>query len=303
MATGVQQPEHIACTSCGRKFRYKIELAGRTVKCPCGSAILVPKPAPVAAAAGEEADPFANVDWGEYDLAEPAQAPPKAATPVRAPAAPAASPAVGLAAAPGAADEPMPGPAVAVPPAVQANLPPMRKGLKAEERKTNEELVPPSTLRDFVLPSILIVVGIVLRFYEVMSDQATKNPVPFDIALGTVATKIALSVGLMLGGMFLAIQILDVSFIGALPRTAYKLIGIAIGPGALYGILSHTGGDEYGSIIATFASVAVYALLFWIIMRLDGKDTAVCVTMTWILVTAANYIGYKVEGMMKDSWV
>src|SRR5215213_6848377 len=45
MATDVQNQEHppISCTSCGRKFRYRPELGGRTVKCPCGSAILIPK--------------------------------------------------------------------------------------------------------------------------------------------------------------------------------------------------------------------------------------------------------------------
>ena len=38
-------------------------------------------------------------------------------------------------------------------------------------------------------------------------------------------------------------------------------------------------------------------------MRLDLKDTAICVIITWILVTAANYIAYKIEGASKDSWV
>lgn len=295
MATGVQ-PEHISCTSCQRKFRYKVELAGRTVKCPCGSAILVPRPPePGPAVIGD-----GDAPQDEYDFAPvPEPKRPAVKRPVPAP--------IGLDAPDGAADEPdpdfAPAATVSVPAAVRADLPPQRKGLTPEKRLTNEELVPPSTLRDFILPTILIAIGIPLRFYEVMSPAATLAPIPFGEAIGVVATKLALSVGLMLGGMFLAIQIMDIAFIGALPRTAYKLIGIAVGPGALYGILCFAGGEEYGSIIATFGSVAVYAVLFWIIMRLDLKDTAMCVTMTWILVTAANYIGYKVQGLMNDSWV
>ena len=51
------------------------------------------------------------------------------------------------------------------------------------------------------------------------------------------------------------------------------------------------------------AAVALYGLLYWLLMRLDLKDTAICVIITWILVTAANYIAYKIEGASKDSWV
>lgn len=38
-------------------------------------------------------------------------------------------------------------------------------------------------------------------------------------------------------------------------------------------------------------------------MRLDLKDTGICVLVTWILITAANYFAYKVEGLLSDSWV
>jgi hypothetical protein len=285
MESGVQQQSHppISCTSCGRKFRYRPELGGRTVKCPCGSAILIPKPEKL----------FADGDApdDEYDVAPD----PKELTPKN----------LGLAAASIAlaADVPAPVPGVADVDALRAKLPPQRKGLTKEERKTNEELAPPSAIRDFVLPSILIAVGIALRFYEAMSPAATKTPVPLGPAIGVVATNLLLSVGLMLGGMFLAISIMEICFVGPLPRVAFKLISIGIAPGALYGICSFAGGEMYGAMIGTFLSIAVYGLLFWFLMRLDLKDTSMCVIMTWILVTAANYIAYKAEGMMKDSWV
>jgi hypothetical protein len=278
METGVQQQEqpHITCTTCGKKFRYKPEMAGRSVKCVCGAAIIIPRPH---SAAGD--------DDSAYDVVE-APAP-------RRPAAAAAAPvAVGLAAGPGAADAPLP---------LGHNLPPQRRGLTQEVRKTNEELVPPSTLRDWIIPSILIPIGIGLRFFEVMSLSATKAPMEFGPALAAVALKVILSVGLMLGGMFLAVSILEVNFIGPRARIAYRLIAIAIAPGALYGICSYAGGEMYGAMIGTFLSIAVYGLLFWLLMRLDLKDTTMCVVITWILVTAANYAAYRAEGMMRDSWV
>ena len=47
------------------------------------------------------------------------------------------------------------------------------------------------------------------------------------------------------------------------------------------------------------ASIAGYSLLFWGLMRLDLKDTSICVMLTWILVSMANYMAYRAEGMMK----
>ena len=142
-----------------------------------------------------------------------------------------------------------------------------------------------------------------LRMFEAMSPAATKTPADFGPAMGAVAMKLVLSVGLLLGGMFLVVQLLEVCFIGPLHRTAYKLVAIAVAPGALYGILSHVGGDVYGSMIGTFASLAAYGLLFWLLMRLDLKDTGFCVIVTWILITAANYAAYRAEGLIRDSWV
>src|SRR5687767_9340798 len=80
-----QQQPHVACTSCGRKFRYPLEFAGRTARCACGSAILIPMPHDPG-----EAD--------EYDLAPEPTPKPAAA------AAAHAGPAVGLSAGPGSAD-------------------------------------------------------------------------------------------------------------------------------------------------------------------------------------------------------
>jgi DNA-directed RNA polymerase subunit RPC12/RpoP len=301
MDSGVkQQPQEsqqdqpqVHCATCGKRFRYKPELAGRTVKCPCGAAILVPRPRPTVVEDGDEPDK-------EYDFADP-----EPVRPAKTAAALIAAPApVGLAAPAGAADAPLDG-ALAAPvpsgPVLRVDLPPQRKGLTPEERKTNEDFAPPSTIRDFVIPSILIGAGVVLRFLEVMAPWATQNPVTFGPGLAAVLTNLALSVGLMLGGAFLMVSVMEICFLGSLPRTVYKLIAIGVGPGALYGILSFMVGEPYGGMAGTFASVAVFVLLFWLLMRLDLKDASMCVILTWILITAANYAAYKAQGLIQDA--
>ena len=290
---GQQQLGQITCTACGKRFRYKPDLAGRTVTCPCGARIMVPR---------VQMPVYAPDDAPErpYDMNGPA---------------PASKPLVGLAAHAGAADEPFddddddevdlakPAAPAPVKTVRLSNLPPQRRGLKQEERKPDEEIFKPSTLRDWVVPSILIGIGIVLRFFEVMAPWAAQDTLPAGEAIAAVAVKLALSVFLMLSGMMLAVNVMEICFLGPLSRTAYKLMAIGIAPGALYGILSFAGGEPYGAMIGTFVSVAVYAVLFWSLMRLDLKDTSMCVILTWILVTAANYIAYRAQGLMTDSWV
>jgi DNA-directed RNA polymerase subunit RPC12/RpoP len=298
---GQQQLGQLTCTTCGKRFRYKPDLAGRTVKCPCGARIMVPRVQMPVFTPDDAPD-------REYDMtgsAAPASKPKRVTTAI----AP-----VGLSARAGAADEPFDDDDedldLAKPPAPTpvktvrlSNLPPQPRGLKQEERKPDEELFKPSTIRDWVVPSMLIGVGIALRFIEVMAPWAVQDPMPVGEAIAAVATKLALSVFLMLSGMMLAVNVMEICFLGPLSRTAYKLIAVGIAPGAISSILSFAGGEPYGAMVGTFVSVAVYAVLFWSVMRLDLKDTSMCVILTWILVTAANYIAYKAQGLMQDSWV
>jgi DNA-directed RNA polymerase subunit RPC12/RpoP len=296
MNSPVQQPHQeqlgqLTCTQCGKRFRYRPDLAGRTVTCPCGARIVVPR----VQFAGEQAPD--------------AEAAAKRTAPV--------VPAVGLSARRGAADVPFDdddddddvdfAPKPAAPALAKtirlANLPPKPRGLQQEERNKDEEVFKPSTLRDWIVPSILIAIGIALPFAEVMARWAVQDPLPAGEAVATVAFKVLLSIGLMVGGMFLAVHMMEICFLGPLTRTAYKLVAIGIVPGALYGILSYMCGDTYGAMIGTFASVIVYGVLFWSLLRLDLKEASMCVILTWILVTAANYISYKAQGLMQDSWV
>ena len=285
MQTGTQPA--VVCDSCGKQFRWRPELAGRKAKCRCGAVIHV--------AAADDADD------GEYDFAPGPHAPP---TPTRQPAAnPAAltPPAAPPVASPVASPVPTADELLARIGRLPAEGRPRRL---CDEARAGDDAEPfrPSILRDWVAPSLLIAVGTALCFVQTL--YASPHPSPSVLAaIPVVATQVGLAVGLMLGGMFLAVAIAEVCFLGPVGRTAYRLAGIAVGPAAVYGLLSHALGDVAGSAAGAFSSIALYALLFKLLMKLDLRDTAICVLMTWILVAGANYLAFQVEGMIRDTWI
>jgi hypothetical protein len=267
----------ILCPSCGKQFRWKPELAGRRARCKCGGVIAIPaEPAPKVEA--EEAD---------YDFA-PAE-----------PQAPARN-------VPASADRPGLSPAAAAEVLQRlgratAEVPRGSERL-LDDTPSVEETFRLSVLRDVVLPSLLIVAGVALAFVEAM--KAGPNPAPtVAAAMPVVAIKLALGVALVLGGMFLSVVVAEVCFIGPVGLTALKLTGIAVGVASVYGLLCYALGDTAGAAAGTFASVALYGVLYALLMRLDLKDTSICVIITWIVVTGANYIAYKVQGWRTESWV
>src|SRR5689334_20778619 len=73
----------IVCGACGKRFRWKAELEGRHLTCPCGSEMVVPRRAMVAEAydvfeaAAEDAPPLPRA--GQGGVASPARGGPDAA--------------------------------------------------------------------------------------------------------------------------------------------------------------------------------------------------------------------------------
>ena len=66
-----------------------------------------------------------------------------------------------------------------------------------------------------------------------------------------------------------------------------------------YTQISTTAISEYQ--LGVFAGVLAYGLLYYFLLRLDLKDTSVCVLVTWILITAINYAAYRVQGAKTGS--
>ena len=269
---GTAEQAAITCNSCGKKYAWKAELRGKTVRCKCGQMILIPAPA-------------AEEDL--YDLAPE-------------PKAPAQAPAVGLAAAKLHED---PQEILKRLGRVPGRISKVHEEATKEARHEEEALLRGSPLRDILAPVVLIALGMVLSYVDVMGQPEGKAPTTALAATPVVALRLALSVGLMLAGVFMATSAADVCLVGSFQKSILKLIGVAVGPAALYGICTHAFGEQAGPAVGAFASLAAYWVLFFFLMRCDAKDSSILVLITWILVAAANYVAYKAEGAARGSWI
>ena len=260
----------VACGVCGKKLAFDAAKTERNVRCPaCGNVTLI-RP-PQTQTVEEPSD--------EYDLAdEPAPpTPPVGGSPVT-------------------AKEVLEHLGHAH--VTRKRIEPDAKEVAAQ--RMMESLAEPDPVRELVIPAVLICVGLVLSYCELM--VFTKRPIgsPAE-AMMTVLGKAVLSMGLSVGGIFLATTVFDVCIVGSFQRAILRICAIGIAPSALYGILCYMAGDLNGSLVGVFASVLAYGLLYYFLLRLDLKDTSVCVLVTWILITAINYAAYRVQGAKTGS--
>ena len=263
----------ITCGKCGKKLSVNPEKGDRNVKCPgCGQAIMVR--IPTVKAPGVESD--------EYDLADEPAPPP---TP---------KPKVG--GSPVSAEDVLAHLGHAH--VKRSRVEPDAQELAAQRKL--ESLAKPDPIREFVIPAVLILIGLVLSYCELM--VFTKRPLgsPAEAMVAVVA-KAVLSMALSVGGIFLATTVFDVCISGSFERAILRIAAIGIAPSALYGILCYMAGDLNGSLVGVSASVLAYGLLYFFLLRLDLKDTSVCVLVTWILITAINYAAYRVQGARQGS--
>jgi len=273
----VADQETVACGACGKRFSVPSAATDRQIRCSCGQITRLPARRPVptpGAAAGQSPDDL-------YDLAdEPAEPMPRHADgPV--------SPEEVLARLGHAHIQ-------------KKHVEPDAQALAAQ--REIDQMLAPAPLREVVIPIVLIAIGLVLSDYEVM--RATNRP-PASMIEGVVIVlmRAALSMGLVVGGVFLATAVFEVCIMGSFKRSILRICAIAIAPAALYGICSYGIGDVAGSATGTLVSVLAYALLFYLLMKLDAKDTSICVLVTWILVTFANYMAFKLQGARSGSWL
>lgn len=258
----VQNSAAVICGACGKKYAWKPELAGRKVRCGCGTTILVPLPR-----TDEARD--------EYELADDPQEP----------------------AAPRAADVVL----------NRLGRIPERKpdGPDPEKLASDEQMrriLEPNLMRDVAIPMMLLGAGLALSFYEVM-HAPQHAPDTMAAAAPLVAIRAVAGMALCVGGIFLATACFDVCLLGSFRSCLLRLCAIAVAPSAIYGVMCYAIGDVAGSTAGTFTAVALYAVLFYYLLKLDLKDTAICVIVAWILVTAVNYLMYKIQGARQDSWI
>lgn len=253
----------VSCPGCGK--RLDAPLAGQTVTCVCGRIVHVPAAAPV------------------DDLLDLAPDPaPAAATPAtktnRASVNEAIRTRMGII--PGKTGE-------------------TRERERLEEsRRLEEERTKPNAIRDTYIPIALIAAGVCLSFYEVMLNYKIGS---IGSALPFVLGKQSLSILLVTGGMFFAQTLMDVTFAHGYMQNLLRILAIAVGPCSIYGACSGLGGDLAGPAMGTFLSLIIYSILYWKLLQLDMKDTAICVLTTWIMVAGANYAIFRAQSFMMGS--
>jgi hypothetical protein len=281
-----------ACPSCGTEKVWKPELAGKHGKCKCGAVIEVPRekpgqPKPQAAPVSFE-EAFEAAAAGGYDVADkPA--------PVAEPVVPKVI--VEREEADGSVST------VGTRTVVRSEraMIPRRKGLKREEKP--EGPPPTNVVRDWVLPGVLIVIGIPLAFAAERYQGADMAWKPMSIVTNTVLLNIVAGLALVIGGVFAASAMGGVAFDEPIPQVIYKLCGIALAPAALGQLaLLYFGGVDgaqniNGGIALTFVSLGCYFALFMLLFRLPLSDQFVCVMLIFIIRVAVAYVIHKLGGI------
>jgi DNA-directed RNA polymerase subunit RPC12/RpoP len=295
----------ITCAGCGKRFKWKLELAGKRVKCPCGTVILVPQRVavlegiydlfegeaqdapPLPKAVAEEEPVGAGVKAGARSVGAAARTKP---------AAPAAKK---VASAGGNPD------AAAIAERLGIALPTRKRIDHTADVKAGrdelEQLSRGTPLRNIILPIFIILGGMILSFVQVRfwDDKVATTD---GAALSVMATRAVISVALMLFSMFLLTTLADVNFPGTFQNAALRLCAIAIGPSGVYAALTFLiGGDMAGPFSGAMASIALYGILFWGLMRLDLQDTSICVIVTFSVVMISNYFAFKFAGLIQGS--
>jgi hypothetical protein len=294
---GSSASDLITCDGCGKKYKWKLELAGRRLKCPCGAAIVVPDRAAVL-------EPVYDLFEGEAQDAPPIYRPAPEEPPVGAGAKSAARARGGAAPAARKAANPD---AAAIAERLGIALP-ARKRLDHTAdvlagRAELDQLAEGTLVRNVIVPVPIIFAGMILSFVQVRFWQTDGATSANDAgALGVMVTRAVFSVVLMLVTMFLLTTLADVNFLGGFKKCMLRLCAIAIGPSAVYASLTFLiGGDMGGPFAGAMASIALYGILFWALMRLDAKDTAVCTILTFSLVMLANYFAFRFAGILHGS--
>jgi hypothetical protein len=292
----------ITCEGCGKRYKWKLELAGRHLKCGCGGAIHVPERVVVLE--------------GVYDLfeGEAQEAPPLHKAVVEEPQPGARTKAAGprgatKGGAPAGAAKAKAGAnpdAAAIAERLGIALP-TRKRIDhtADVQAGRDELARlsrGSLMRNVIVPVPIILAGLILSFVQVR-HWGDGGMSPSDAtALGVMFTRAVLSVILMLFTMFLLTTLADINFLGTFQNCILRFCAIAIGPSAVYASLTYTvGGDMGGPFMGAMASIALYGILFWGLMRLDLQDTSICVIVTFSVVMLANYFAFRFAGLMHGS--
>jgi hypothetical protein len=249
----------IVCPSCGNKYAWKEQLAGKRVKCSCGEAFSAPLEPPAAEAPADDL-------YGLSD--EPAQAQPRRAIPVAEsiPAEPVVTPA------------PIsPAPTTGKVLAYQSKRADVRHGIPENWR-----------LADLGLLLAMIALGLACRSIAPSMETAVGGA-RLGLTLLLVTFGLAFNVILMIAAMKVASMLADVDF--GHPATATIKLGFIFVIASAAGAFCASLG-KFDGIAITFG-VHVTIILYWILFPLLFKtgltETMWAVSIIIILQAIVNY--------------
>lgn len=261
-----------ACGTCGKKHVWKQEHIGKRGKCACGQIVVVP---------GEPESAQAPAD-DLYDIAEPA---------------PVAKPVNRIAPLPAAAVAAVPAAATAGALKETAYVPTRRPVLDEPQAPPRE----PNLFRDVLLPIVLVAMGVYLCFYNAMYIGPDYALAPFRQVLLSVSLQIVASLALVLGAVYVGSYIAGIAFEDPIWMTILKFCAVSLAPGAVGGIVDHWLGGINGNMAGVFASVALYFLLLWMLIKLTIQDYVVLVALVWIIRAFIMYMAFRIQGAKQGS--
>ena len=319
----------VTCSGCGKTYRWREDFAGHKVRCKACNAVLVMPLAPLGTHQDEDqgqtipldvnADPY-GIDQNAYqedsiELDGSAAAPdisrcPSCGTPVGTSAVICVN--CGFSIQEGkqletavVADDTEPGKKkkkkvrkADETHKEKAEEPASHKSMKARLADRDDE-VQPSKFIDIYLPLILIGIGVVAIFVNLLfltdwqgagggGTGAATQAVAIGVVMVLMVVYVVVTVGLMLLGLYVAAWILGVDF-GPLHIGLLKLTGIALGVGALSDIVSALLAPlMVGSgLVGFFVAIIAYWILISKLFDIEASDAL----WTVLIVVIVRFIG------------
>ena len=289
------------CSTCGKEYRWKPELAGKKAKCKCGTVISIPTAPP----APKAAEPEADLD-SLYALAQEekkaTRAAPVASAGYRCPSCSAEMAAgsavctncgldirtgmgaVGLAGA-GAGAAPRGGVMAAAGAYVAANASgrgagviPYGGGPTTRSRSDQDMIYEGGKAISLYLPLGLIVLGVLFYIGQVAFSS---NRVTTAMLVMLVGMRIVMDSLLILTSLLIAVRGFDMGF-GALGPGLLKILAIAMAPGALGQMVGGWVGGGFGGLfVGGLLTIILYYTLIKVLFNLDLGETFLLVFLIY----------------------
>jgi len=259
-----------ACPQCGKRWTWKPQLAGKKVKCPCGTVFTVPQDAPSAA------DPADNL----YQPAPLQKKAPPPAKPVSPP------------------------PVAAIPAATKVldyRTAPQETLARPTDHVALDDPFEGNKRKNLYIPIALILGATAANFcaraFLLHDASAGIKNASIDMTL-----RLIVDIPTMLLGCVLAVKLLDTAF-GPLGPAILKLSSIALAPealaalsiviGSLLGrsalVAGFSTGSLLGSLIGWALSLLLYFWLFIYYFDLEWSETWRLTILIWLVRTLGGY--------------